>query len=386
MEERQKLDASVLVIDDELGMREGCRRALITRGLRVSTVENGAEGLRKLREGSFDLILLDAMMPGLGGLEFLDYVREHDPDLVCVMTTGYATVDLAAQAMKQGAYDFLSKPFTSDELMAAVQRGLSEHHRRLAFRRAREWEEEARELERARQEAARFDAIESRFMLVVVHELRNPAGVVKSYLQLMRSGYVDEDEWDEYLEKLDLRAGQLLDMLDDLLELAHLKQTTSPPKLQPVDAAEVLEDLARRLRPVVEAKGLRFEVEIRARPTVLAQPGHLRSLWTNLMENATRYTPRGKIRVTLSEQDGQMVSKVADTGIGISAEELARIFQEFYRSEAAKAEVELGTGLGLPIANQIVKLHQGTMEVDSVPGQGATFSVRLPAASKSEVA
>ena len=320
-------------------------------------------------------------MPGLGGLEFLDYVREHNPDLVCVMTTGYATVDLAAQAMKQGAYDFLSKPFASDELVAMVQRGLEEHRRRLELRQARGREEEARELERARQEAAKFDAIESRFMLVVVHELRNPAGVVKSYLQLLRSGYVDEDEWDEYLEKLDLRAGQLLDMLDDLLELAHLKQTTSPPKLQPVDAAEVLEDLAHQLRPVAEAKGLGFEVEIRAKPTVLAQPGHLRSLWTNLMENATRCTSRGKVRVTLSEQNGQMVSRVADTGIGVSAEELARIFQEFYRSEPAKAEVELGTGLGLPIANQVVKLYQGTMEVGSVPGQGTAFSVKLPAVS-----
>jgi signal transduction histidine kinase len=378
VEKTQELDASILVIDDELGMREGCRRALTPRGSRVSTAENGAEGLHKLREESFDLVLLDAMMPGIGGLEFLDYIREHDPDLVCVMITGYATVDLAAQAMKQGAYDFLSKPFTSDELIAVVQRGLDERSRRLALRQAREREQEARQLERARQEAAKLDAMESRFMLVVVHELRNPAGVIKNYLQLMRSGYVDDDEWDEYLEKLDLRAGQLLDMLDDLLELAHLKQTRSLPKLQPVDAAEVLEDLAGKLRPVAEEKGLDFEVEIRTRPTVLAQAGHLRSLWTNLIENAIRYTSRGQVRVTLSEQDGQMVSSVADTGIGISTEELARIFQEFYRSDQAKAEVGLGTGLGLPIANQIVKLYEGTIQVDSTPGQGATFSVSLP--------
>jgi len=384
VEESQEFDADILVIDDELGMREGCRRALTPRGLRVRTAENGAQGLHKLRQESFDLVLLDAMMPGIGGLEFLDHIREHDPDLICVMITGYATVDLAAQAMKQGAYDFLSKPFTSDELVAVVQRGLDEHRRRLARRQAREREEEARELERARQETAKLDAIESRFMLVVVHELRNPAGVIKNYLQLMRSGYVDDDEWEEYLEKVDLRAGQLLDMLDDLLELAHLKQTRSPPKLQPVDAAEVLEDLARQLRPVAEAKGVGFEVDIRARPTVLAQPSHLRSLWTNLLNNAIRYTPSGQVRVTLSEQDGQMVSRVTDTGIGIPTEELARIFQEFYRSEAAKAQVELGTGLGLPIASQIVKVCRGTMDVDSTPGQGTTFSVRLPAVGTGE--
>jgi DNA-binding NtrC family response regulator len=157
----QELGANILVIDDELGMREGCRRALTPRGLRVSTAENGAEGLHRLREESFDLVLLDALMPGLGGLEFLYYISEHDPDLVCVMITGYATVDLAAQAMKQGAYDFLSKPFTSDELVAVVQRGLDEHRRRVVLRQTREQEEEASELERTRQEAAELDVIEA---------------------------------------------------------------------------------------------------------------------------------------------------------------------------------------------------------------------------------
>lgn len=239
MEESQELDGTVLVVDDELGMREGCQRALTPRGLRVATEENGAEGLHKLREESFDLLLLDAMMPGLSGLEFLDHVCKNGPDLVCLMITGYATVDLAARAMKQGAYDFLPKPFTSDELLAVVQRGLDESRRRLTLKQARERDEEARELERARQEAAKLNAIESRFMLEFVHELRNPAGVIKNYLQLMRTGYVSEDEWDEYLEALDPRAGQLLEMLDDLLDLAYLKQRLSPPQLQPVDAAEV---------------------------------------------------------------------------------------------------------------------------------------------------
>jgi signal transduction histidine kinase len=357
--------ASVLVIDDEVGMREGCRRALTPYRIQVTTAEHGVEGLRKLREGQFDLILLDAMMPGMSGLELLDRIHEHDPDIICVMITGYATVELAAQAMKQGAHDFLPKPFTADELLAVVQRGLEERRRRLVLRQEREREEEALQLARTQQEIAKFDAIESRFMLVIVHELRNPAGVLKNYLQLMRAGYVDDDEWDEYLEKLDLRAEQLLNMLDDLLELAYLKGDAKPSKLKVVPAADVLEEVERKLRPTAEAKGLEFDVQIQDRPTIMTQPGHLQSLWTHLIDNAIRYTPRGQVRVTLSEREGQMVSTVTDTGIGISTEELTRIFQEFYRSESARAEVELGTGLGLSI-------------VDSNPGEGTTFSVYLP--------
>jgi signal transduction histidine kinase len=370
--------ANILVIDDEIGMREGCRRALTPHGFHVTVAEHGVEGLRKLREGQYDLVLLDAMMPGMSGLELLERVHEHDPDIICVMITGYATVDLAAQAMKQGAEDFLPKPFTADELLTVVRRGLEERQRRLALRQQEEWEEEALQLERTRQEIAKLDAIESRFMLVIVHELRNPAGVLKNYLQFMRAGYVDADEWDQYLEKMDQRAGQLLNMLDDLLELAHLKQMSGVSKPKPVPVADILEEVVRKLRPVAEAKGLDLDVQIEARPTLFAQVAHLQSLWTNLIDNAIRYTPSGQIKVTLARENGQVITMVTDTGIGISTEDLTRIFHEFYRSESARAEVELGTGLGLPIVNQIIKIYQGTIGVDSVMGKGSTFTVRLP--------
>jgi len=374
------MTANILVIDDEVGMREGCRRALTPQGFQVDVAEHGVEGLRKLRESHYDLVLLDAMMPGMSGLELLERIQESDPSIICIMITGYATVDLAAQAMKQGAHDFLPKPFTADELLTVVHRGLEERLRQRMQQKQRESEEEALQLKRTRQEIAKLEAIESRFMLIIVHELRNPAGVIKNYLQLMRAGYVDDDEWDEYLAKVDGRASQLLRMLDDLLELAHLKEMLNLSKLQRVAAVDVLEKVVKKLQPLADAKGLALEREIQAQATILAQPVHLESLWTNLIENAISYTRSGQVRVTLDEQDGQMVTVVSDTGIGISTEEVTRIFQDFYRSEAAKAEVELGTGLGLPIVNQVVRIYQGTIRVDSMPGQGSSFTVTLPLA------
>jgi signal transduction histidine kinase len=260
-----------------------------------------------------------------------------------------------------------------------VRRGLDERQRLLAFQQQKQLEEESLELERVRQEAAKMDTIESRFMLVLVHQLRNPAGVIKNYLQLMRAGYVDEDEWDEYLEKLDLRASQLLNMLDDVLELAHLKETAGPPKLKPVAAGEVLEEVVAQLQPDAETKGLELVLEVRDRPSMLAQRAHLHSLWSNLIRNAIQYTPSGSIKVTLLEEDGAIVSKVTDTGIGILPDEVGRLFQEFYRSEGARQQVQLGTGLGLPIVDQIVKIYQGSIQVDSTPGEGSTFTLRLPA-------
>jgi signal transduction histidine kinase len=369
---------NILVVDDQVGMREGCRRALTPHGFQVTTAEHGADGLRRLREQSFDLVLLDAMMPGMSGLELVERIHQRDPDVVCVMITGYATVDLAARAMKQGAHDFLPKPFTSDELLAVVQRGLKARRQKLALKEQVAQEEEAQELERAQQEMARLDAVESRFMLVVVHELRNPAGAIKSLLHMMRGGYVDADEWDEYLETLDGRADQLLAMLDDLLELADLKGRRGPPKRTPVAAAAVLEEVVDKLRGAAEARGLALELRIQAQPTLQVQRSHLRSLWTHLLDNAIRYTPEGRIKLTLDQVGDQAISTVSDTGIGLSTEEVARIFEEFYRSEAAKEEAALGTGLGLSIVDQIVQIYGGTIQVEAAPGIGSTFTVCLP--------
>lgn len=372
--------AKILIIDDEVGMREGCRRALTPRGFFVETAEHGVEGLRKLRETAFDLALLDVMMPGMSGLELLERIHDHNPNIVCIMITGYATVELAAQAMKKGAQDFLPKPFTSDELLAAVQKGLDERQRRLAFEHDRLREEERYQLERTLQQQAMLDAVESQFMLVIAHRLRDPAGVIKSYLQLMRGGFVEEDEWDEYLEKVDLRAGQLLNMLDDILELAHLKSGIDTSKLKPVAVADTLEEVARRFRPTAEAKGLRLTLQIEDRPAILMQATHLRLLWTHLLENAVHYTPAGEIQIVLLQEGEWAIGTVTDTGIGISTEELANIFQEFYRTEAGKAEVALGTGLGLPIVNQIMQVYGGTIQVDSTPASGSTFTIRFPLA------
>jgi signal transduction histidine kinase len=374
---------NILVVDDEVGMREGCRRALASQGFQVSTAENGAEGLHKLREKPYALVLLDAMMPGMSGLELLGAIHEYDPDIICIVITGYATVDLAARAMKQGAYDFLPKPFTLDELSAVVNRGIEESQRRAAGREQWEHDEEARQWERARAEAAKLDAIESRFMLVIAHELRNPAGVIKSYLQFMRSSYADPSEIDECLEKLDQRADQLLAMLDDILELAYLKQKAGPSKLDLVPAADILEEVAGQFQPAAKAKGLQLTVQLQARPAVLANRNHLHSLWTKLIENAIRYTPEGRVTVSLDEQGGWLVATVADTGIGISDEDLRCVFQEFYRSESAKEISDPGTGLGLSIVDQIVRLYNGAIQVDSTPGQGTTFTIRLPVASPS---
>lgn len=123
--------ANILVVDDEKGIREGCRRILMSEGYSVDTAENGREGIEAVRTKTPDLILVDLMMPVMGGLDMMEEVRRHDPEIIMIVITGFATIETAVEAMKHGAYDYIPKPFAPDQLLAVVNRGLEKRRLRL---------------------------------------------------------------------------------------------------------------------------------------------------------------------------------------------------------------------------------------------------------------
>jgi len=374
--------SNILVIDDELGIRQGCQRALEPQGFTVETAATIQEGLRKVREGNFDLVLLDVMLPDGRGIDLLSPIREKDPDTVSVIITGYATVELAVEAIKQGAYDFISKPFTTDLLLMTVNQGLERRRLSLEAKRLQAIEQEAAELARAKEEMERLDQFKTAFTLTVAHELRAPITALQSFLLAMLKGYVPPDQQQNILQRAIERAQELLDLVDDLLNLATAKQEVVPSKREILSLADALEKVIPLLQAQAEERGMTFTVEVRQRPLVEANPGQIGQLWTNLISNAVKYTPAGgRVTVTLEEKDGWAVGMVEDTGIGIAPEDQAKIFEEFYRTPQAKEMEHRGTGLGLPLVKRIVEGHGGTIEVESALGQGSRFSFRLPVAN-----
>jgi len=147
----------ILVIDDEPGMREGCRRTLALEGYAVETAADGDEAWRLVRADGWDLVLVDIRMPGLGGIELLERIQEFDPDIVCIVISGYATLETAMQAAKRGAYDILPKPFTTDDLLLVVRRGLE--HRSLVLEARRLREERERDLMLLAEERSRLHTV-----------------------------------------------------------------------------------------------------------------------------------------------------------------------------------------------------------------------------------
>jgi signal transduction histidine kinase len=373
----------VLVIDDEEGIRTGCCRVLEPEGYIVETAASGREGLEKFRQHPADLILIDVVMPDMRGVDLLGPIHEVDPDAVCIILTGYATVELAVQAIKSGAYDFLSKPFTADVLLMRVQKGLEHRRLTLEAKRLAALEQEAAELARAKEELERLDRFKTTFMLTVAHELRAPLNAMQSFLLAMLKGYIPPEEQKEVLQRAVDRSQELLELVDDLLRLARVKseQETAPRKR--ISLADVLEKVFPLMKSHAEAKGLTCTMQIRRRPEIEADPNQMTQLWTNLISNAIKYTPPGgKVQILLDEADGWAVGMVEDTGIGISPEDQLHIFEEFYRTRQAKEMEPRGTGLGLPLVKRIVEGHRGEIQVESELGKGSRFTFRLPLSSQ----
>ncbi len=372
---------NILVIDDENGIRQGCRRALEPQGFQVETAENLQEGLRRIQEGSFDLILLDVMLPDGRGVDLLDAIRERDPESVTIIITGFATVELAVDTIKRGAYNFIAKPFTADMLLLAVGQGLEKRRLSQEAARIQDLERKASELARARDEAERLDKFKSSFLLLVTHELRSPLAGAQSLVRTLLAGLAGElaPKQAELLSRVEQRLDSLLALINDLLNLAASKsiEPAAPMAAVPFPPLilRVVESFAE------EAGGKKVGIHHQLPEGDLLVRGSekgLESILRNLIGNAIKYTPEGgQVSLKVEGRSGQVILTVSDTGMGIPEEDLPHIWEEFFRAKNAHLANLPGTGLGLSIVRQYVEHFGGQITVQSRIGEGTTFTVSL---------
>ena len=374
MTDDHESETRILVIDDETGMREGCRRALAPAGYVVDTAADLTTGQDLAGRKDYDLFLLDVMLPDGSGLDLIDPILQEDPNAICIVMTGFGSVQMAIEAVRRGAYDFLSKPFTADELLMAVDQGLER-------RQLKAIEAQAELLAQTKAELERLDEVKSQIMLKVAHELRAPVAAVQSYINLILTGYVTPNELKPTLSRVQERLQEMLDLIADLLELARLKQARDQvvTEASPQHMADILKEACDLLREQAHEKKQIFQVEILDHPVILADRDRLKHIWTNLISNAIKYTPEsGRVVVSLEADDRRLVGTVADSGMGIAEEDIPHLFQDFFRTDQAKASGEIGTGLGLSIVKQIVESYGGEIKVTSGLGQGTRFTFTLP--------
>lgn len=226
-------------------------------------------------------------------------------------------------------------------------------------------------------ERARLERVKSDFVATASHELRSPLTSIKGFVELLaRSGSLGERERD-FVQVILRSTDRLVALVDDLLDVARLEsgQMEVHPRLFDLD--EVVREVARLMEPQLAERRQGLELDLPTDlPRALADPGHARQILTNLLSNANRYTGDGGIiRVTVRNEDHELALLVEDNGSGMSRGELERLFERFARREDGAG----GTGLGLSIVHSLVELQRGTVSVDSEPGRGSRFTVRLPA-------
>ncbi|MHC4388914.1 MAG: sensor histidine kinase, partial [Planctomycetota bacterium] len=245
--------------------------------------------------------------------------------------------------------------------------------------------EREKQLEQSNEALAKQDHDKSQYVLRVAHDLAEPAGMITSCLKVVTQGLTGpiSDKAMQMVQRAQYKSEYLGQLVKDLLSLSRIKAARKIPKTE-VDLLGIINQVFEEQQPHVLEKSLTLEQHLPVDlPPVHGNSDAVHELLGNLVANAVKYTfVNGRVELSASNTNDVVTVKVQDNGIGIPAEALPLIFEEFYRADNVRAEAMDGTGLGLSIAKQILNTHGGTIHVESLQGKGTTFSFTLPVAGK----
>jgi signal transduction histidine kinase len=220
------------------------------------------------------------------------------------------------------------------------------------------------------------------FLSVMSHELRTPLNAILGYADLLEAGIPDRltDAQAEQVGRVTASARHLLHLIEEILAFSRMEAGEDDVSSQAVDLSELVREVARMIAPLAEESGLRFRLRVPEDPTeVVTDPGKIRQILLNLLSNAVKFTHQGEIELSAAVEDGRIVLRVSDTGIGIPPAYQEKIFDPFYQVEGSLIREKGGTGLGLAVARRLAVIMGGDVSITSAPGKGTTFTVEIPA-------
>lgn len=355
----------ILIIDDEEVLRDGCRQALEKSGYAVLTAGDGVEGIKIAREKKPDIAFVDLKMPGISGMEIIEILSKDIPDIVLIMITGYATILSAVEAIQKGAYDYLPKPFSPDQIRTVARRGLDHRNLKIETRKLREEKER----------------MEKGFITFVSHEMRSPLVVIRQYIESLKAIAGDRFDKDvsDIIERCSIRIQKLEELIEHWLDLSRIGDGTFVQKKEPLKLADIILRSAEEMMPTCKEKGILLEVNVPENLfQIVGDEESLVRVFSNIIGNATKYTPDGgKISVTARNGEYYVIVDISDTGVGIPQDKLPFIFEPFFRA-GGKEERHRGSGLGLTYCKKIMDSHGGEIGATSKEGEGTTCTLKFP--------
>jgi two-component system, sensor histidine kinase and response regulator len=366
----------LLIVDDEPGIRSGVARVLrnFTVGypfmeedftFDLLEAETGEKAIELIESTDIDIILLDNKLPGMDGIEVLEYIKTKDYDISVMMITSYASLDLAIKATNSGAFNFVPKPFTPQELKTSVENIT----KNLFLKRM------TRELKEGGKQA-RFQ-----FLSVLSHELKSPINAIEGYLKIMKDKQAGET-MDDYMEMINRSIERIKGMrtlIFDLLDLTRIESGKKTRDLRIIDLHEIAKTVIDSVEPLAIQRNIKIHLDCDENFYLTADSNEMEIIMNNLVSNAVKYNREdGQVYVAIKKKSDHVLITVEDTGIGISKEDTGLLFQDFVRIKNSKTKFVTGSGLGLSIAKKIVSLYDGVINVESTPDVGSIFTVKIP--------
>jgi two-component system, sensor histidine kinase and response regulator len=363
----------ILVVDDELGIRAGIKRILskfevdypfmdeaIT--FEVFEADTGEKAIDMIGDNYYDIILLDNKLPGIEGIEVLEHINKEKIDSKIVMITSYASLELAVKATREGAIDFVPKPFTPQELRSSI-----ENLTKQMF---------LKDMTSKLQKEGKH--IRFQFLSLLSHELKAPVNAVEGYLNIIKSQQ-NGDKISNYIPMIDRsleRLKGMKSMIMDLLDLTKIESAHNKREIKPTNISEIAKLSLSIIQPVAIQKDIDIHLNAPKEVIIDVDPNDIEIVLNNLASNAVKYNKQGgRVDCTIRQLKDHIEIIISDTGIGISEEDQGRLFEEFVRIKNEHTKTIQGSGLGLSIIKKILDFYNADIKLKSELNKGTTVTV-----------
>lgn len=372
---------NILLIEDEVEVRESYVDMFSFIDLEIDTAENGKDGLDKAKQKHYDIIVTDLNMPVMDGLETMRHIKKKDPEVEVIVITGFATIENAIGAMKQGAFDYITKPVSLEHVKIVINKCIQKIIANRENQSLRDSNSELREL----------NELKDKFITITNHELRTPLAVLRGYFDLIEMEIESEhnSELDEYIGIINHTITEMMEMIESMHDLSSFKKYVGRVEHTLVDANTIFNEVIKEVRVLFENRRIDLKIDLNTTELMVNVDSKMVfKAIRELVQNALKYTNEGGV-VTLSSRlipgRKQVYLSVKDTGIGVAPEKLDLIFEPFYEVQnvlhhsTSKTDfMGGGIGVGLSLSKELIVANGGEIAVESAPGKGTEFTIILP--------
>ena len=352
----------ILIIDDNTMNLNFLGNLLVEHNYNVAVAQSGSEGLGFVVKRTPDLILLDVMMPEVDGFETCRTLKQqpHSQNIPVIFLTALTDLDDKIRGFNAGGDDYITKPFDNEEVLARI----STHMR----------------LQQQRRELEQLITARDLTLSVIAHDLRSPISAIQSMFSVLRRNCESGNETTKkVLHEGESLVGNALSLLDNLLGWSYSQRDGIMPAPKKISLKKSFAECAGLLRPQADKKNISLTIDIPESASINADPGMAQTVWRNLLTNAIKFShPGGTITATAEMQGTRWTVTVRDNGIGIDGKNLAALFslRDSVRKQGTSGEK--GSGLGLVLCKELVEKNNGSITVESTPGEGSSFHVSFP--------